>query len=790
MEYDKIIARLEEQASSQPGRDLCHRLKPTDTLAQIALRQQQTQDAVTRLLAAVDRVSFGNNKDFSPQLSRLSIGSCLRTDELVQMASFLENVARIKSFGRTTESKREEEAAPDSLSGFFEELVPLSNVSAEIRRCILSEEEIADDATPEIRQLRRKMASLNDRIHSHLTSMVNGSVRTSLMEGVITQKNGRYCLPVKAENKSSVPGIVHERSSTGSTLFIEPAAVVELNNQIRELSRQEEEEIEKLLSLLSASLSEQISALRRNCEVMTLLDFIFAKGSLALSMKAGRPDFSEKGQLQILQGRHPLLAPDRVVPIDIRLPEDVHQMIITGPNTGGKTVSLKTVGLFCLMAQAGLFIPAREHSVLPVFREVYADIGDEQSIEQNLSTFSSHMTVIVDILRHAQSDCLCLFDELCSGTDPDEGAALAISILEKLFQKKAMTMATTHYSELKLYALSKKGVVNACCEFDVSSLMPTYRLLIGIPGKSNAFAISSRLGLSDEVIDNARKRMSREQEEFEDIIADLEQKRRQMEESQLELSQQNGALQKRLEELEKRELTLTRQKEEILQKANEEARQILQNAKDVADETIRSFNKFSDNTPMREMEQKRSAIRSEIDARSKALGSRPKKDRQKGEVKASAGQIRTGDAVRVLSMNLKGTVATLPDHKGYLFVQCGIMRSRVHIDDLVLIPEDTITGPSIAHSSFGRIALSKSRDVSTQLNLLGKTTDEAIVELDKYLDDAYMAHIPMVRIVHGKGTGALRKAVHQHLKRQKHVKEYRLGEFGEGDAGVTIVTFR
>ncbi len=790
LEYDKVIARLEAEASSQPGRQLCRSLKPADTLSQILLRQQQTRDAVTRLLASFDRISFENHRDFQLQLSRLAIGGALRADELLQFAGFLENVARVKSFGRLKNDKNDNDSGKDSLTDFFEDLQPMTNISVEIRRCIISEDEIADDASAELRQLRRKKASLNDRIHSHLLSMVNGSARSCLMEPVITQKNGRFCLPVKAEHKGSIPGIVHERSSTGSTLFIEPSAIVDYNNRIREIRQLEEAEIEKILASLSSELSEGIEFLKRNTEVMTMLDFIFAKGLLALSMQASGPDFSEDGELRILQGRHPLLDQDRVVPIDICLPAGVRQMIITGPNTGGKTVSLKTVGLFCLMAQSGLFIPAREHSILPVFHEIYADIGDEQSIELSLSTFSAHMTNIVEILRHATDKSLCLFDELCSGTDPDEGASLAISILEKLLCKKALTIATTHYSELKLYALSRKGITNACCEFDVASLMPTYRLLIGIPGKSNAFAISSKLGLPDDIINNARNRMSREQEQFEDIIADLEQKRLQMEQSELQITDRNAVLEQKISELEKQKLSLERQKEEILTKANEEARQILQEAKDVADDTIRSFRQFTDNTPMRQMEQKRSAVREQLSKRNASVKNETRKDRQKGETKPTAGSIRTGDAVRVLSMNLKGTVASLPDQKGYLFVQCGIMRSKIHIDDLVLIPEDTITAGSISHSSYGSITMNKSRNVGTELNLLGKTADEAITELDKYLDDAYMAHIPVVRIVHGKGTGALRNAVHQHLKRQKYVKEYRLGAFGEGDAGVTIVTFR
>ncbi|MCR5417651.1 MAG: endonuclease MutS2 [Lachnospiraceae bacterium] len=794
LEFDKILARLEAEADSVPGRNLCRSLKPADSLSQILLRREQTQDAVSRLLSGPNSPSFGNNRDFSLQLSRLSIGGVLQAGELLALASFLENVARVKAFGRSAgpdlQEVSDEDVKTDSLSGFFEELMPLTPSAAEIRRCILSEEEIADDATPAIRQIRRQMSSLQDKIHNHLSSLVNGSARTYLMDPVITQKNGRYCIPVKAEHKASIPGIVHERSGSGSTLFIEPSAIVDFNNKIRELQQEEKEEIEKLLALLSADLSDQVEALKRNCELMTMLDFIFAKAALALSMKASCPDFSEDGQMHIKKGRHPLLPQDRVVPIDVQLSSDIRQMIITGPNTGGKTVSLKTIGLFCLMAQAGLFIPALDHSILPVFKKIYADIGDEQSIEQNLSTFSSHMTNIVDILKQAAPGTLCLFDELCSGTDPDEGASLAISILEKLHKRGALCIATTHYSEIKMYALQTPGVINACCEFDVASLMPTYRLLIGIPGKSNAFAISKRLGLSDDIIDSARKRMSRDQEQFEDVLSQLEHKRITMEEQTLQISLQDEEIKRRLEDLEKREKSLEKQKEHILQQANEQARDILQNAKEVADDTIRSFRKYGENTSMREMEQQRSALREKINDRNAALSAGEKKTRSREGQKPDPATIAPGDPVKVLSMNLEGHVSSKPDPKGYLFVTCGVIRSKVHIDDLIMIAEETANVKPAGKSSVGRIAMNKARNVPMELNLLGRTTDEAVNELDKYLDDAYMAHIPMVRIVHGKGTGALRKAVHDHLRRQKHVKEYRLGEFGEGDAGVTIVTFK
>ncbi|MCR5281807.1 MAG: endonuclease MutS2 [Lachnospiraceae bacterium] len=787
LEFDKITELLCKEATSRPGEAMCKKLTPSDDGSQIALRLSQTEAAVSRLLASPGSVSFGNLRDFSSQLSRLSIEGSLNAGELLALAGFLENVARVKAFGRIKNETAEDEG--DCLSGFFEELAPLSDHSARIRQCILSEEEIADDASPLLRDLRRKQARLQDRIHTHLSSMVTGSARTYLMDAVITQKNGRYCLPVKAEHKGSIPGIVHEKSSTGSTLFIEPAAIVDMNNQIRELLGQEKDEIERILAELSLQLSAEVGALKRNCELMGILDFIFAKARLALLMKASRPVMHEESTLSIRKGRHPLLHPESVVPIDVKLEPDTRQMIITGPNTGGKTVTLKTIGLFSLMAQAGLFIPAMDNSHLPIYKDIFADIGDEQSIEQNLSTFSSHMTNIVSILKQADARSLVLFDELCSGTDPDEGAALAISILQHLLARKSLTMATTHYSEIKLYALSTPKVVNACCEFDVQSLQPTYRLLIGIPGKSNAFAISQKLGLSETIIQNAKAQISKEQEDFEDVLADLEKKRLTMEKELLEFSEKSAELEKRLKTVENRELELENKKQKILAEANEKARDILQEAKDVADETIRSFNAFSGNTSIQDMEKKRANIREKIQDKNEKLSLKntvPKAPAQK----VSPKKLRLGDTVKILSMNLKGSVVTLPDNKGNLFVQCGIIRTKAQVDDIILIEEDTITGPGISHSSYGKITMSKSRNVGTEINLLGKTVDEAIMALDKYLDDAYMAHIPMVRVVHGKGTGALRSAVHQYLKRQKHVKDYRLGEFGEGDAGVTIVTFR
>lgn len=666
----------------------------------------------------------------------------------------------------------------------------MTQLANEINRCILSEEEMADDASPRLKSIRRSKLSTNEKIHSQLTSMVNGAYRTFLQDAVITMRDNRYCIPVKAEYKSQVSGMVHDQSSTGSTFFIEPAAVVNLNNQLKELDLQEQEEIEVILGDLSSQAAVHTSELAADQKIMTTLDFIFAKAKLAMEQNATEPIFNTEHYIQIRKGRHPLLDKKKAVPIDVRLGKDFDLLVITGPNTGGKTVSLKTVGLFTLMGQAGLHIPALDRSELSIFSEVYADIGDEQSIEQSLSTFSSHMTRVVHILQHADADSLCLFDELGAGTDPTEGAALAIAILNYLHDRGIRTMATTHYSELKIYALSTNFVENACCEFDVETLRPTYRLLIGIPGKSNAFAISSKLGLSDEIIHAAKEQISKEDESFEDVIADLEQSRVTIEKEQQEIAEYKERIRTLQEQLQKKNEKIDQAKDKILRDANEKARAILQEAKDVADETIRDFNKAGASADIKELEKKRQKVRDKINEKNGklALGNTQKKPADQKTVDPK--KLKKGDSVKIISMNLKGIVNTLPDARGNLFVQCGIMRMQTNVNDLVPVKEETITAPALQRTNTGKLKMSKSFSVSSEINLLGCTVDEAIAKLDKYLDDAYLAHLPSVRVVHGKGTGALRNAVQSHLKRLKYVKEYRLGEYGEGDAGVTIVTFK
>lgn len=783
LEYYKILEQLENCANSGPGRQLCHELRPLDSLSEINERQQETSDAVSRLLRK-GNPSFGGAVDISSSLKRLQVGSSLNAAELLQIAQLLETAARIKAYGR---HDRSEENA-DSLDPYFDSLEPMTPLSVEIRRCILSETEIADDASQELRRIRKAITISSDRIHSHLNALLNGPQRTALQDTVITMRNGRYCVPVKADARASVPGMVHDQSSTGSTLFIEPMSVVRLNNEIRELHMQEEAEIEAILSALSASAGGNSVLLESDFHVLVALDSIFARGKLALSMNATRPVFNAEGRIRLRQARHPLIDARHVVPIDIVLGDSFDLLVVTGPNTGGKTVSLKTTGLLALMGQAGLHIPCLDRSELPVFSEVYADIGDEQSIEQSLSTFSAHMTNIVSFLEKADSHSLVLFDELGAGTDPTEGAALAISILSFLHRQGIRTMATTHYSELKVYALSTEGVENASCEFDVETLRPTYRLLIGIPGKSNAFAISARLGIPQHIIEDARAQINSQDASFEDVLSRLEEERVLLEQRQLQFEKDLQDFRRRENQLSSREQTLENRKKEILDKADEEARLVLQEAKDYADKTLKDFRKFGkDHIDLSEMERQRTALREHLAQKSKPLV--PDKKVKGSHIPKSA-RLHPGDSVRVLSMNLNGIVRSEPDPKGNVFVQMGILRSKVSVSDLILLDEPVVTSEKLQQTGSGKIKMSKSMSVRPEINVLGKTVDEAIAELDKYLDDAYLAHLGSVRIVHGKGTGALRKGIHNYLRRLRHVDSFHLAEYGEGDAGVTIVKFK
>lgn len=783
LEYYKIIDMLEAFATSSIGKNKCRQLRPLDNLTEIETMQQETADALSRIYQK-GSLSFSGVKDVRGSLKRLEVGSTLGIGELLAIRSLLENASRAKAYSR----RETENEHTDSLDNMFELIEPLSPLATEIGRCILSEDEISDDASTGLRQVRRSMKLTNDKIHTQLSSFVSGNSRTYLQDAVVTMRNGRYCIPVKAEYKSQVPGMIHDQSSTGSTIFVEPMTIVRLNNEMRELEIQEQKEIEMILSNLSQLAAENLDAIFDDVKLLSELDFIFARAQLAKSQNATEPRFNRDRIIDIKKARHPLIDKHKVVPIDIRIGETFDLLIVTGPNTGGKTVSLKTVGLLTLMGQSGLHIPAFDNSRLSVFREVYADIGDEQSIEQSLSTFSSHMTNVVRFMETADSDSLVLFDELGAGTDPTEGAALAIAILSTLHDRGIRAMATTHYSELKVYALSTPGVENASCEFDVETLRPTYRLLIGVPGKSNAFAISQKLGLPLSIIERAKEQISQEDETFEDVLSNLEESRKTIESEREELASYKEEIKTLKEQLEAKQDKLDQRKERIIAEANEEAHRILREAKDYADQTMRIFNKAGkDSMSAKDLEKHRSDLRKKMDKAGKKVAL---KTPQKQKSTLRPQDLSLGDSVKVMSLNVKGTVSSKPDSKGMLFVQMGILRSKVHISDLQLIDEPVITGPALTRTGAGKIKMNKSASVRTEINLLGKTVDEAVSELDKYLDDAYLAHLSSVRIVHGKGTGALRKGVHNYLKRLKYVQDFHLAEFGEGDAGVTIVEFK
>ena len=779
LEYEKIIEHLVGFAGSVPGKELCQKLLPSADIEEIRTMQQETSLALSMIFQK-GSVSFSGITDIRGSLKRLEVGSILNPKEILQICRLLEVCNRVKAYSR----KESTEEEPNALDILFDDLQPLTPLASEIRRCILSEDEISDDASSTLKSIRRSMGQINDKVHAQLASMVNGSDRTYLQDAVVTMRNGRYCLPVKSEYRGQIPGMIHDQSSTGSTIFVEPMAVMQLNNQLRELEIQEEKEIEVILANLSSQAAEYSEILDTDLMLLTKLDFIFARAQLSKSYNGSEPIFNENGIINIKKGRHPLLDKKSVVPIDIRIGKDFELLIITGPNTGGKTVSLKTVGLFTLMGQAGLHIPAFDKSELAVFTEVFADIGDEQS----LSTFSAHMTNIVSILEKADEHSLVLFDELCSGTDPTEGAALAISILSSLHRRGIRVLATTHYSELKVFALTTAGVENGCCEFNVETLRPTYRLLIGVPGKSNAFAISSKLGLSDDIIEEAKTHLSDQDEDFESLISDLETGRKDLERQQEEAQRYKEEVEVLKKRLEQKQESMDASRERILREANEKAHAILREAKEYADTTIKNFNKFGkEGIDSRAMEQERSRLREKMNSVEKDMTLKTKSRSSKA---LRPQDIHLGDSVRVLSMNLKGTVSSLPNTKGDLVVQMGILRSQVNINDIELIQDATTSTPNKGRTGTGQIRMSKSSSVGMEINLLGKTVDEALAELDKYLDDAYLSHMPSVRVVHGKGTGALRKAIHNYLRKQKHVASYRLGEFGEGDAGVTVVTFK
>lgn len=782
LEYNKIISRLVSFACSDGAKQILHKLEPMTDIDKINTALDYTNDALTRVYQK-GSVDFSRIKDIRGSIARLKVGSSLNALELLNISMLLECAAHIKGYY---------EQRADSIQPLIDMLDPVTLLNNAIKKCIISEDEISDDASANLRSIRRQKNIAADRIHTELNKILNSpSTRTYLQDYVITTRQGRFCLPVKAEYKSLMPGMVHDQSSTGSTVFIEPAAVVKLNNDIRELELKEQAEIEVILADLSAKAAEYTDSLLSYYEILTNLDCIFAKALLSRHFNCSRPVMNNKGIVNIKKGRHPLIEPHTVVPIDIYLGTDFNLLIITGPNTGGKTVSLKTVGLLTLMAQAGLNIPALEHSDIAVFDNIFADIGDEQSIEQSLSTFSSHMTNTVDILKKADSNSLILFDEIGAGTDPTEGAALAIAILDSLHRRNITTMATTHYSEIKMYALTTDGVENACCEFDVQSLRPTYRLLIGVPGKSNAFAISKKLGLSDNIINDASRRLDSEDIKFEDLVTDLEQSRVTIEREREELNEYKAQIAQLKSELTKKTERLDERTDNIIRKANEEAARILKDAKEYADKTINAMNKHG--MTVKELEKHRSAIREKMNKRQEKLKIEPANNISEHKAH-DISEFKVGMHVKVLTMNVIGTVSQIHKNKNQVTVLVGSLSTKMDIKNLAILkgykdPAETSSKPKGAGGS-GKIKMSKSSSVSSEINLLGYTVDEAIAVLDKYLDDAYIARIPQVRIVHGKGTGALRSGITSYLHGVPYIKEFRLGQIGEGAEGVTIVTFK
>ncbi len=787
LEYDKIISQLERLASSEGGKALCHKLLPMNEAEKIRTAQIQTTDAVARLRRKNGPFMNGL-KNILPSLRRLDIGGILACADLLEISGVLDSAASAINFLKPENDEEE----PDSLSAFYAALNPCRALNTEIKRCIIGFDEIADDASPTLKDIRRHKMQANLQIQKTLSTLVTSqSMKTYLQDSVVTQRNGRYCIPVKLEHKNHVPGMVHDQSGSGSTVFIEPMSVVKLNNELRELELAEEAEIQVILSKLSFSASLDREGLETDFRILTELDFIVAKARYSEQIKGNAPMFNERGYIKLKRARHPLLDAKTAVPISLELGADFDMLIVTGPNTGGKTVSLKTVGLLTLMGLAGLHIPAFEGSELGIFNEVYADIGDEQSIEQSLSTFSSHMTNLVKILDKADRDSLVLLDELCSGTDPTEGAALAQSILTRLHHFGARTMATTHYSELKVFAISTPGVQNACCEFDVDTLRPTYKLLIGLPGKSNAFAISGKLGLDSRIIEDAKKRIDEGNVAFEDLLADIEINKKTAELERTEADRIRKELESERARFEKERSEFESRKDNILQSARREAYDVLQQAKDYADTTIKDIRKVSKDTNLSALERTRTEVGKKAKEALEKVGEAPAKKTEKKKTKAE--EIVEGLPVRIISMNVEGTVTSAPDSRKQVGVQMGSMNMKVNVSDLEILEslkEDTETKKRLKASDAGHIKYSKALGISSELKLLGMNVEEALLELDKYLDDCTMAHLPSARIVHGKGTGTLRNAVQQMLRKDKRVRKFRQAEYGEGDAGVTVVEFR
>ncbi|MBR4014587.1 MAG: endonuclease MutS2 [Anaerotignum sp.] len=781
LEFDKIIEKLTGYAVSPMAKERAAALQPSSALSDIAIWQQETTEAVSMVLRK-GGPSFGGFREIRPQLKRAAMAGMLSVGELMTMGEFLYVCRKIKNY-----AKRENAAEVyERLDEYFDLIVPLDTLENEISRCILSETEIADNASAGLRSVRKEIKISNDRVKDHLNSIISSSAyRNMLQDFVITIRNDRYCVPVKSEYRNTFPGMIHDQSNTGSTLFMEPLSVIQLNNKIKELQAKEKEEIEKILRMLSEMVTSNAVSIEANLELLTQLDFIFAKAALSLSMDGTQPLFNTEGYVNIQKARHPLLDTKTVVPIDIYLGKEFTTLLITGPNTGGKTVALKTLGLFSLMGQAGLHIPAFDHSQLAVFDRVFADIGDEQSIEQSLSTFSAHMTNIVKIMEEVTDHSLVLFDELGAGTDPTEGAALAIAIIQALRERQIRTAVTTHYSELKVFALSTEGVENACCEFSVETLRPTYRLLIGIPGKSNAFAISRRLGLQEYILESAQEFISQDEARFEDVITDLEISKKSVVFEQERAEQYRKEAEALKLEVERQKQKTQEQKEKILQKAREEAKQLYAKAKEEADSIIKEMNRQAKEANSR---QKMLDNRAKLNEKLSSMQEDFLKSRKMKPTHKAPEKLQAGDRVYVISFDQKGVALTAPDRNKEVMVQMGVMKIKVPLAELML--DDTPLPKEKKKQTMPKAKTAKSQFISAEIDCRGQLVDEALANIDKYIDDAYLSGLKQIVIIHGKGTGALRAAVQSYLRTNPHVKSHRPGAYGEGEAGVTVVELK
>lgn len=787
LEFDKILERLMSYTDSSDVKKRILDLKPYKEINDAKNAQKETTEAMSTLLKLGSPPVNLSVENVLGAVKRTEMDGVLHAKELIDISRLLYVARRMKSY--ISESSSE----CTVLHEIEENIITAKQLEDKINSCILSENEIADDASPELNTIRRKIRNLNGKIKETLDSMVRSAhYKKFLQDPIVTMRSDRYVIPVKSEYRGEVNGIVHDTSSSGATLFIEPMSVVNSNNEIRDLHTKEQQEIERILAELSVLVSENSHTIFVDYKNVTNLDFIFCKGRLSLDMDANEPVLNDKGIIRYKKARHPLIDKDKVVANDIFLGGDYDTLVVTGPNTGGKTVTLKTIGLFSIMAASGLHIPVQENSEAAIFKKVFADIGDEQSIEQSLSTFSSHMVNIVNILENVDMDSLVLFDELGAGTDPTEGAALAIAILEFLRERKVTTVATTHYSELKLYALSEAGVENASCEFDVATLQPTYKLLIGVPGKSNAFAISRRLGLDERVINRANEILSDEDIKFEDVITDLEQNRARARQEADDASRMKRELKDLRRQLENERIKLKENKSRILEEARKEAKILVMDAKEEANEIIRDLEKMrqkgiSDGNLNKKTSAMRDKLKKKEDTIDAAMARAAKPKKTYAEPPKN---LKPGTLVKIVDMNQEATVLKEPDKNGNVRVQAGIIKMDVHVTNLRIAEENKSKELADKYVRNTRAFESKSKNVSTEVDVRGQNLEEAWMNVEKFLDDCYLAGISPVSIIHGKGTGILRKGLQGYMKKHRYVKSFRNGRYGEGEDGVTIVELK